>query len=87
MPPPEGVPGLIFLNPPYGGRIGKPGALKPLYRSVGTTLAARFSGWRVALITTEAGLAQATGLPFAQPSAPIPHGGLKIKLWQTGPLP
>lgn len=86
-PPPEGVPGLVFVNPPYGDRIGKKGALRPLYHSIGTVLSERFSGWRVALITTDAGLAQSTQLPFAPPSAPIPHGGLKIKLWQTAPLP
>ena len=85
-PPPEGIPGLIFINPPYGGRIGKVGALKPLYASIGQVLTERFQGWRVGMITTDAGLAKATGLPFAPPSAPIPHGGLRIKLWQTEPL-
>ena len=86
VPPPEQVPGLIFVNPPYGGRIGKADGLRPLYRALGNTLTERFAGWRVALITTEANLAQTTGLPFAPASAPIPHGGLKIRLWQTGPL-
>lgn len=87
QPPAEDRPGLVFLNPPYGGRIGKPGALRPLYGSIGKVLTERFSGWRIAMITTDANLAQSTRLPFDAPSAPIPHGGLKIKLWQTGPLP
>ncbi|MEO1276002.1 MAG: hypothetical protein AAFV96_11610 [Pseudomonadota bacterium] len=36
--------------------------------------------------TSEAGLARATGLPFAPPGPPVPHGGLKVRLWQTGKL-
>lgn len=83
---PEGPPGLVIVNPPYGGRIGNKKALYGLYASLGARLMAGFAGWRVGLITTEAGLAKATGLPFLDPSAPIAHGGLKVKLWQTGAL-
>ena len=53
---------------------------------LGKTLLARFSGWRVGLITSEPALAKATGLPFAPPSAPIAHGGLSVQLFQTGKL-
>ncbi len=84
---PDGPPGLVIVNPPYGQRLGKTGQLRPLYTALGNTLRTRFTGWRVGLVTTEAGLAQATGLPFAPPGPPIPHGPLKIRLWQTGPLP
>lgn len=84
---PNGPPGLVIVNPPYGGRIGNKKLLYGLYSALGTTLAQRFAGWRVGVITTEAGLVRATGLPFAPPGPPIPHGGLKIRLWQTGPLP
>ena len=85
--PPEGPPGLVIVNPPYGARIGKPGQLRPLYAALGATLAARFSGWRVGLIAADPGLARATGLPFAPPGPPVPHGPLRIRLFQTGPLP
>ncbi|WP_135504302.1 THUMP domain-containing class I SAM-dependent RNA methyltransferase [Roseovarius aestuariivivens] len=84
---PEGPPGLVMVNPPYGSRIGNKKLLFGLYGALGKTLHARFSGWRVGLVTSEAGLARATGLPFAPPGPPIPHGGLKIRLWQTGILP
>ena len=43
-------------------------------------------GWRVGLVTTDAALARATGLPFREPGPHIAHGGLKIRLWQTAPL-
>ncbi|MFO0992446.1 MAG: class I SAM-dependent RNA methyltransferase [Hyphomicrobiales bacterium] len=84
--PPEGKPGLVIVNPPYGARIGDKKPLLDLHAALGEVLMARFSGWRVGLITTDAALAKATGLPFAPPSAPIAHGGLSVQLFQTGKL-
>jgi putative N6-adenine-specific DNA methylase len=83
---PEGPPGLVIVNPPYGARIGEKKKLQPLYRALGQTLATRFAGWRVGLIATDAHLAKSTGLPFAPPAAPVAHGGLRVTLFQTGPL-
>lgn len=83
---PQGPPGLIIINPPYGTRIGDKKSLHALYRSLGQTLTTRFVGWRVGLITTEAALAKATGLPFQTPGAPVSHGGLRVTLFLTGPL-
>jgi putative N6-adenine-specific DNA methylase len=87
--PPEdlaGTPGLVMVNPPYGGRIGEREALPPLYRTLGRVLAERFAGWRVGLVTSEPRLAQATGLPFADEGPPVPHGSLRIRLYRTDPL-
>ncbi|QGX99431.1 class I SAM-dependent RNA methyltransferase [Roseovarius faecimaris] len=84
---PDGPPGLVLLNPPYGARIGDKRQLFGLYGALGKVLKERFAGWRVGLITTEGGLAKATGLPFAEPGAPVAHGGLKVRLWQTSALP
>ncbi|MEQ1695525.1 MAG: THUMP domain-containing protein [Hyphomicrobiaceae bacterium] len=83
---PDGPPGLVMINPPYGTRIGEIKEVEPLYRALGQTLKTRFSGWRVGLITTETSLARATGLPFRPPGAPVPHGGLRVTLHQTGAL-
>jgi len=83
---PEGPPGLVFVNPPYGDRIGDKARLRSLYRTLGQTLRERFPGWRAGLVTSETALAKATGLPFAPPTAPVPHGGLRVTLFQTGPL-
>lgn len=83
---PEGPPGLVIMNPPYGERIGEKKQLFGLYAAIGTTLQAQFAGWRIAIFTTQSDLAHATKLPFAQTSAPIPHGGLKVRLYLTGPL-
>jgi putative N6-adenine-specific DNA methylase len=84
--PPEGPPGLVMVNPPYGARIGNKAMLRALHAKLGEVLKARFRGWRVGLVTSEAELARATGLPFAPPGPPVPHGGLKIRLYRAGPL-
>ena len=84
---PEGPPGLVIVNPPYGDRIGGTGKLRPIYRSLGHTLLTRFSGWRAGLVTSDPGLAEATGLPFSLTAAPVLHGGMRITLYRTGPLP
>jgi putative N6-adenine-specific DNA methylase len=84
---PEGQPGLVIVNPPYGTRIGEKGPLRALHARLGAVLRERFAGWRVGIVTTEAGLARATGLPFREPGPPVDHGGLRVRLWQTGPLP
>ncbi|MBN2907195.1 MAG: class I SAM-dependent RNA methyltransferase [Rhodobacteraceae bacterium] len=83
---PEGPAGLVIVNPPYGARIGNKNMLYALYATLGQVLRDQFTGWRVGLVTTEAGLARATALPFAPPGPPVGHGGLKIRLFQTGPL-
>lgn len=85
---PEGPPGLVMVNPPYGARIGgNRNLLFGLYAALGGVLKERFGGWRVGLVTSDAGLAKATGLPFAAPGPEIPHGGIKVRLWKTGVLP
>ena len=84
---PAGPPGLVIVNPPYGDRVGEKARLRSLYRTLGQTLLTRFAGWRVGLVTDEASLAEATCLPFALSAAPVLHGGLRVTLFRTGPLP
>ncbi len=86
LTPPEGPPGLVIVNPPYGARIGNKKLLYALYGALGQTLKAGFSGWRVGIVTSEAALAKATGLPFLPQDAPVAFGGLKVQLFRTGPL-
>ncbi|MEJ6713613.1 MAG: class I SAM-dependent RNA methyltransferase [Rhodobacterales bacterium] len=84
--PPPGPPGLVMVNPPYGGRIGNKKLLFAVYGALGKTLAARFSGWRVGLVTSEPSLAKSTGLPFLPNGPVVSHGGLKIGLYRTKAL-
>lgn len=84
--PPEGPPGLVIVNPPYGARIGNKKLLYPLYGTLGKTMLEHFKGWRVGLVTSEPPLAKACGLPWKPLGPPVAHGGMKIWLWQTPPL-
>lgn len=79
--PPERPPGLVMTNPPYGGRIGNRKLLYGLYAALGETLRVRFPSWRVGIVTSEPGLAKATGLNLKPAGSPVPHGGLKVSLW------
>lgn len=83
---PEGPPGLVIVNPPYGERIGDKKALSALYRTLGQRLTSGFSGWRVGIITSDASLARATGLPFNAPLPPVMHGGIRVNLYLTAAL-
>jgi len=87
LTPPCEDKGLVIINPPYGVRIGETKKLTPLYKAMGETLKSNFTGWRVGIVTSADGLAKATGLPFEDSPLPINHGGIKIKLYQTKPLP
>ncbi len=84
--PPTNTPGLVIINPPYGKRISDAQKLRPLYQTLGKILLEKFSGWRVGIITTDKGLAQATNLPFLPTTAPVQHGGLRVTLFQTDAL-
>lgn len=84
--PPEGVlPGIVIVNPPYGGRIGERKLLFGLYGALGAVLAERFGGWRVGIVTSDGGLAKATGLKL-EAFGPVDHSGTKVQLW-TGFIP
>ena len=83
---PDCDPGIVIINPPYGARISNKGPLFAVHAQMGEVLKERFAGWRVGIITSEPQLAKATGLTFAKTSPPVPHGGLKVKLYQTGTL-
>jgi putative N6-adenine-specific DNA methylase len=83
---PDCAPGIVIINPPYGARIGNKGPLFGLHAAMGEVFRTRFKGWRVGIVTSEGGLAKATGLPLLAPGPIVAHGGLKVRLWQTGPL-
>lgn len=82
LEPPEGAPGIVIVNPPYGGRIGERKLLFGLYGAMGATLKQRFGGWSVGIITSDGGLAKATGLEL-EAAPQVDHSGTKINLWTT----
>lgn len=84
---PDGPPGLVIINPPYGARLGNKTPLLALHRSLGLVLRSHFSSWRVGIVTADKDLARATGLAFEKPLPPVLHGGLRVALYRTAPLP
>ncbi len=56
------TPGLIVCNPPYGERMENVPDLIPIYQDLGVALREHFSGWQVAIITSETVLAKSIGL-------------------------
>ena len=51
--PPEGAPGWIVTNPPYGMRIGDEGDVRRLYAAFARAVRERASGWDVAMLSPE----------------------------------
>lgn len=78
-PPPGAGPGLVISNPPYGRRVTEVADLGPLYAEIGRVLAARFAGWRAAIVSGDPRLDQHLGLP-RRGETPFLHGGLRCRL-------
>ncbi len=64
--PPEGSPGTLLCNPPYGERIGEEKELKGLYKEMGKVFKDVCPGWKVFVFTGNAFLARQIGLKPAR---------------------
>jgi 23S rRNA (guanine2445-N2)-methyltransferase len=73
--PPDGLPGVVLCNPPYGERIGEEKELRGLYRLLGEVFSERCKGWNVFVFAGNAALAKAIGL---RPTTQIPLFNGKI---------
>ncbi|MEQ8525758.1 class I SAM-dependent RNA methyltransferase [Gracilimonas sp.] len=59
---PEGDPGVIMLNPPYGDRIGNEKELEPVYEGIGDYFKQEATGWWGYVFTGNFDLAKKIGL-------------------------
>ena len=59
---PDGPPGLVVVNPPYGERLGETEELKPLYKELGDCLKIQYQGWRASVITNDVELGKCLGI-------------------------
>ncbi|HUR41007.1 MAG TPA: class I SAM-dependent RNA methyltransferase [Verrucomicrobiae bacterium] len=82
---PPASDGLLLTNPPYGARVGDPGRLRDLYATLGKLANRPFAGWTVGFVTTDERLALASGIAFTRMGPPVPHGGLRVKLYLREP--
>jgi 23S rRNA (guanine2445-N2)-methyltransferase / 23S rRNA (guanine2069-N7)-methyltransferase len=81
---PKGVTtGLVVSNPPYDERLA---ADTRLYRELGASLRARFTGWRVALITVEDAMGFSTGLRLEKRYT-LYNGAIQCQLMRFLPVP
>lgn len=80
---PEGPPGVLVCNPPYGERIGEEKELRGLYRMMGEMMR-RFVGWKVFVFSGNATLARQIGL---EPEEEIPlfNGKIPCRLLRFEP--
>jgi putative N6-adenine-specific DNA methylase len=77
--PPDGPPGVIVCNPPYGERIGDEKELRGLYRSLGDVFAQRCARWTAFVFTGNPTLAHALGLRHSVQS-PLFNGKIPCRL-------
>jgi putative N6-adenine-specific DNA methylase len=77
--PPEGPPGVVVCNPPYGERLGEEKELRGLYRLLGEVFAGRCRGWTAFVFTGNPRLASAIGLEPAQ-QTPLFNGKIPCRL-------
>jgi putative N6-adenine-specific DNA methylase len=82
--PPEGAPGVLVCNPPYGERIGEEKDLRSLYRTLGEVFRERCAGWKVFVFTGNPNLAREIGLPPAT-QTPLFNGKIPCRLLGFAP--
>lgn len=82
--PPDGPPGVLICNPPYGERIGEDQELRPLYRHMGETFGRRCRDWKCFVFTSVEAPWRDIGL---KPTAATPfwNGKIACKLFRFEP--
>ena len=82
--PPQGPPGVLLCNPPYGERIGEEKELRGLYKTLGEVFQQRCAGWQAHVFTGNANLARHIGLtPVEQ--VPLFNGKIPCRLLKFDP--
>ncbi|MFH1033641.1 MAG: hypothetical protein V1806_03970 [Pseudomonadota bacterium] len=78
-PAPEGPPGLLVINPPYGKRLGSVRLAREFAQNLGRRLKAQYAGWRVGVVLYRPEWEELLGL---KPQARLvaPHGGLTVTM-------
>ena len=75
--------GLLVCNPPYGQRIGNARRLAALHADLGLLMSTNLRGWRLGMVTANPRLARNVGLRWDRVSDPIPHGGLRVRVYHA----
>lgn len=70
--------GLLLTNPPYGVRVGEPGAVRDLYAQLGNAARRTLPGWRLGLLSPDRALDAQLGLRLA-PVFESSNGGIPVR--------
>ncbi len=73
------TPGLLLVNPPYGGRVGESEDLRNLYAQLGNIARERCRGWTIALLSADRALERQVGLEFREVLV-FRNGGIPVRL-------
>ncbi|MBX3399812.1 MAG: RNA methyltransferase [Gemmataceae bacterium] len=79
--PPEGPPGVLICNPPYGERLGEAEQLVGLHRLMGVAFEQHWPGWRFLMLTSNNWLARQVGLKVVS-TTHFFNGGIPCLLWE-----
>ena len=82
--PPEGPPGVLICNPPYGERIGSEEELRPLYRLIGATIGQRCRDWACFVFTSQDAPWREMGMKAAE-TIPFWNGKIECRLMRFAP--
>jgi putative N6-adenine-specific DNA methylase len=75
---PEGPPGTLICNPPYGERLGEEEEVQQLYREMGETFRKRCAGWRCWVFTGNTKLVREFGLKILE-KIPLMNGTISCQ--------
>ena len=78
--PPAG-PGIVVMNPPYGGRQATAEELAAFYPRLGDALKQRYAGWTAYILTADLRLAKLIGLKASR-RTPLYNGALECRLFE-----
>ncbi len=79
--PPDGPPGVLICNPPYGERIGEAEQLVGLYKLMGVAFEEHWPGWKLFVFTSNNWLAKQIGLKVVQ-TTHFFNGSIPCLLWE-----
>lgn len=82
--PPEGRPGMLVVNPPYGNRLGDPEEAAAIMGALGDLLRHHFLGWQAWVLAGSVSLSKRLGLRPAQ-RMPVWNGRIDCR-WLEVPI-
>ena len=76
---PDGPPGLVASNPPYGVRVGERHEIRNLFAQLGHVTRRHYAGWQLAIFSPEAKLTAQVGFPM-RTVVRTRNGGIPVQI-------